>query len=125
MAVVELRECIVCRRVKEGEEFYTQNGFICNDCHIQNHRKAGTTHYRKAGFARRLQVQYGITLAEFEAMFEKQKGKCALCHEVKPLTVDHCHNTLKVRGLLCRPCNFGMSYVDREDWLSKALVYAS
>jgi hypothetical protein len=55
---------------------------------------------------------YGITPDEFKAMFEKQKGLCAICGELprtkRNLHVDHCHATGKVRGLLCNGCNTGI-----------------
>ena len=40
-------------------------------------------------------------------MCTAQKGKCAICNEVPDymLYIDHCHKTLKVRGLLCPRCN--------------------
>lgn len=51
-----------------------------------------------------------ITKEEFIEIHTKQKGKCAICgnHEDtldKKLSVDHCHNFVKVRGLICRNCN--------------------
>lgn len=61
-----------------------------------------------------LKNTYGITQIEYEALEEKQKGKCAICGgdgfkmrdwHWKKLVVDHCHVTGKVRGLLCHNCN--------------------
>jgi hypothetical protein len=53
---------------------------------------------------------YGITRDELAAMIAAQDGKCAICHGAPNgagdrLHIDHCHNTNKVRGLLCSRCN--------------------
>lgn len=58
---------------------------------------------------------YGISVADYEAKHRAQSGKCAICDEaetalgptgrVRPLSVDHCHTSNKVRGLLCNNCN--------------------
>lgn len=56
---------------------------------------------------------YGITIDEYNAMFEKQEGRCAICQSTDTakgefLCVDHDHKTGKVRGLLCHDCNTGI-----------------
>ena len=73
--------------------------------------------------------KYGITLDDYNRMFEEQEGKCVICgtHQAvldKPLHVDHCHETNKVRGLLCHNCNWmiGLSF-DNPDTLKKAANY--
>lgn len=52
---------------------------------------------------------YGITAAEYWAIFEAQGKKCYICGRAtgrsKRLSVDHDHKTGQVRGLLCTPCN--------------------
>lgn len=52
-----------------------------------------------------LRSKYGIDGAEVEAMAEAQGGLCASCGERPVEHVDHCHETGRVRGLLCRGCN--------------------
>ena len=53
---------------------------------------------------------YGITLDDYNAMFEKQKGCCAICgkHQTElshVLYVEHNHSTGNIRGLTCSRCN--------------------
>lgn len=49
--------------------------------------------------------RYKITPSEYEKIFKTQKGLCAICFKEKKLYIDHCHKSLKVRGLLCFNCN--------------------
>lgn len=56
-----------------------------------------------------LKRNYGITLEEYDEMFDEQNGVCAICGGIsrdgKRLSVDHDHETGKVRELLCMNCN--------------------
>jgi hypothetical protein len=54
---------------------------------------------------------YGISMADYEAMFERQGGACAICKRTDvTLCVDHCHLTGEVRGLLCSQCNSAIGF---------------
>lgn len=56
-----------------------------------------------------LKKKYGLILQDYDHMLEAQQGKCAICKGPPTtfgrLVVDHCHNTKKVRALLCSHCN--------------------
>ena len=59
----------------------------------------------------RLKREYNSTPNEYKMLFENQGGCCAICGsrpEKKILSVDHNHDTGKVRGLLCNPCNMAI-----------------
>lgn len=55
--------------------------------------------------ANKLKIYYGLTVAGYEALIDRQDGQCAICKLRKSLVVDHSHATKKVRALLCATCN--------------------
>lgn len=71
--------------------------------------------------------RYNLTVQDYEEMFKKQNGVCAICGRPpskNKLAVDHCHETGKVRGLLCFRCNFGLSYFSESSgMMHKAAKY--
>jgi hypothetical protein len=73
-----------------------------------------------------LERRYGISRADYAALLTQQGGVCAICAKPseKTLCVDHCHATGKVRGLLCRQCNFALGcYGEDQAALIASLVY--
>lgn len=76
-----------------------------------------------------LRRYYGITLEEYNKMFEEQNGKCYICDKTpqeagKRLCVDHNHTTKEVRGLLCYRCNSGIGLLqDDKNIIKKAFEY--
>lgn len=66
-----------------------------------------------------LKYEYGITLEDYNKMFNAQGGKCAICqkhqNELKrTLCVDHDHKTGAVRELLCMTCNTELASVENR-----------
>ena len=59
---------------------------------------------------------YGITVEDYERMFQEQGGVCKICQHTcksgKQLAVDHCHETGTVRGLLCAKCNTNLGRIE-------------
>ena len=83
---------------------------------------------------RYLKRDHGITQADYDEMFLRQDGKCAICGSrpsglsaagrVRSLDVDHCHSTGQIRGLLCNPCNRGIGLLsDDPDRVLSAAFY--
>jgi hypothetical protein len=83
-----------------------------------------------------LRRKYGITLAQYNELFEAQGGVCALCKKGETtkrmkkgegrerLAVDHCHDTGRVRGLLCFKCNTAIgSLGDTEEDAQRVVDY--
>lgn len=73
--------------------------------------------------------KYGITEEEYNDIFNKQNGCCAICgtHQSelsRPLGVDHDHETGEIRGLLCYKCNTGLGmFRDNTKILEIAIGY--
>jgi hypothetical protein len=142
------KRCTTCGEERPLDQFYkrkNRNGApdsICNPC-----RSLRTKAYHKAKpelrrihkqkwkakfggaawysrYARKyiLKRHYGITLEDHAALVAAQDGKCALCGQAKKLVIDHDHKTGKVRGLLCRHCNFVLGLYERYGDTWKAYV---
>lgn len=74
--------------------------------------------------------RYGLTLEQYERMTNQQLGLCKLCEKPpKPgwhhrLQVDHCHETGRIRGLLCNTCNTALGRLgDSEQRIMRLLSY--
>lgn len=72
---------------------------------------------------------YGITPEQYQAMLDRQKGCCAICHYRpeeggKRLSVDHSHASMHIRGLICSWCNDGLGrFKDSPSILRSAIKY--
>jgi len=60
----------------------------------------------------RIHSEYGLNRDAYLSMVSDQRSACRICGRHEPdhfkLHVDHCHDTGRVRGLLCGPCNQGI-----------------
>ena len=75
---------------------------------------------------RKLRNRYGLTPDDYKTMLLAQDYKCMICAKTseKNLDVDHCHETGKVRELLCNNCNRGIGYLQDDPLiLENALAY--
>lgn len=76
----------------------------------------------------RLERAFGISVEQYNEMLASQGGVCAICknpetHQragVWNLSVDHCHETGRVRGLLCNNCNRGIGLLRDSAGLCRA-----
>ena len=104
----------------KSKYYYSNKGSKNNRIYRQNNRRN-----RKAYL---LQKMYNLSLGNYNKLFTKQKGKCAICCtklvRSKSIHVDHDHITHKIRGLLCHNCNLGLGHFkDRINILKKAIQY--
>jgi hypothetical protein len=135
-----MKKCRCCLERKPNDRYpisYTGNPSTkCQDCWDAgfqgvNNRITGT--FRDYW----LRKKFGIGEEDYQLMFDRQEGKCAICNSsepggrkagaggaVKNFFVDHCHITGQVRGLLCNNCNRGMGLLgDSIENLERAILY--
>lgn len=133
-----LKKCHKCKKDKPLSEFgfigrlnkYQDNCKVCINDYYREWRKENKGKYEVTARERRLKRKFGISQTEYDLILDSQDGKCAICGKPlydklnKRLSVDHNHDTGKVRGLLCSACNQGLGYFkDNPDLLLKASTY--
>jgi len=127
------KQCSKCKQWKQTAEFSPRKNresglhSACKVCLAEQGRL-----YHTSGRARaaRYAVKYGVTVQWYEDQLKLQDGCCAIC--LRPeradgqakLSVDHCHKTGQVRGLLCGPCNRAIGMLgDSAETLRRAANY--
>jgi len=131
--------CTNCEAYKHPDCFTvfkrnrTGKALNCREC-AKEKRKQYEPEHRKRCAAYALKWQYGLSVEQYDALLERQNYVCAICSQpetyrrkgwpIRPLSVDHDHDTGAVRGLLCQACNFGLgSFMDDTCRLGQAIAY--
>lgn len=105
---------------------YWRNGFNVDKLSL-GIKENLSKYFEKEPSNSQLKYRYGITLKDYDKMFDDQGGCCDICGEIPfrhSLQVDHCHETGKVRALLCRNCNTALGHFkDNPIRMLKAAKY--
>lgn len=140
-----MKRCTKCGEEKPETELYSGRN-DCKQCKRKSAVEWGKSHrerknaaekHRRAkdrGIGRKAVVaRFGITEGQYRVMLEEQGGVCASCGEpevatrgghTKLLAIDHCHETDRIRGLLCQKCNCAIGLMqDDPELLRKAAEY--
>jgi hypothetical protein len=132
-------KCSICGQIKSREEFTVDRksrsgvGSLCRSCkseHIDKPYNKRTTEQRSLRIRTR---RYDITVEGYRDLFDQQCGVCAICKQpetrvakgtICTLSVDHDHETGRVRGLLCDKCNRGLGMFQEDmERLQSAINY--
>lgn len=125
-----MKKCSKCKEVKDLSEFgkdknkKDKHSYTCKICRTEND-------YKRKNVLKNFHLtkKYGITLEEYNNLFFKQNGCCDICKKHQSefkisLSVDHCHETGNIRGLLCSSCNRALGmYKESEEILLNAIKY--
>ena len=144
--MVTSKRCLRCEGIKSllcfGKDQSKPDGYMiyCRDCQrkinkrnrsapgFNEKRRPTRKQYKDRDRNWRLKTMYGITLEDFNLMFNLQNKVCKLCGSDKSdknnFVVDHCHKTGKIRGILCSYCNRALGmFKDDPEILTKAIRY--
>lgn len=111
------KNCKTCKTVFTPSN--PSQRYCCNKC------RGKTSYYQR---------NYGITETVYNKMKEDQSNLCFLCNSegfaigknnhTEKLAVDHCHETGKIRKLLCHNCNRALGLLkDNPELMRKAAEY--
>jgi hypothetical protein len=141
-----MKKCRICNETDETK-FSPSRTNQCKSC-VQQYRKdkrAGTwtpaqvkgdrskTDNHKtpeATWKRHIKAKFGINENAYHDLVESQGNRCGICRTDSPSSkhgkwsIDHCHSTGKIRGLLCQSCNKGLGlFRDNVAFLQQAVQY--
>lgn len=128
------KKCKFCKKIRVLSDFYKHpraiDGYqnkckFCAKAYNKKHYKENRKLVLERGRQRVLNKSYGLSLIDYDRMFEEQNGVCALCGEpesvkhrntnaINRLSVDHNHETGKIRDLLCNRCNLLVGKVESD-----------
>jgi hypothetical protein len=100
---------------------------LCGSCYTKH--KNGKNPEKVVEWTRAATLRvYGLTPEKYDEIYRAQEGLCAICKNPpkvgQPLSVDHNHGTMVVRGLLCDACNNGISrFKENPDVIRAAAKY--
>lgn len=129
-----MKKCSKCKKIKSLDDFNKSKNaklgvnHYCKICLSEFKKKCYD--YSKSKL-NRIKNKYNISELELNDMYIKQDKSCKICKtkfdsvsKHKGLYIDHCHKTLKVRGLLCKSCNSLLGYAyDNIEILNNAINY--
>lgn len=100
----------------------------CPACYARWVRDTNPKYSKSARRGESLKRLYGITLEQRDRIISRQGGRCPICRRAFSNTVaprvDHCHESGRVRGVLCHRCNLAVgSLGDTEASMRRALLY--
>jgi len=127
------------RRVTKGKEYPQSWCKACTRANRKEHYQEQKAHKDDPSFKKHKKPRYmdvrgcRITLEEFRTLQKDQKNVCKLCgnpetkvhnitKRVQELSVDHCHITGRIRGLLCSRCNMVLGRCNDDPTLLRRMA---
>jgi uncharacterized membrane protein YvbJ len=127
-----MRECKKCGKLKENEEFakhhwcrkcakeYNRNRKVTKRAQLNKNKNEWAKKNPKLRHKGQSKSKYSITGEQYDAIYS---DLCAVCGKpetdkrngkIRMLSIDHNHDTGKIRGMLCGKCNKALGLLDEN-----------
>ena len=108
----------VCKQCED--ELTSENCHYTGNCNAKSHKRYLDNVCK---FCKRIQTRKRLFLM-IEHPRPPEGSPCMCCGRVRPLHMDHDHETQEYRGYLCRQCNHGIGHLgDTLEGVQKAVAY--
>ena len=138
-----MKTCSKCKLSRPTSEFHKRKGSKdglqsqCKECNIagvkkwqsenpEKHEDNWKRHTSNRNWLVTKARLYNIHPDDLQKLISESEGVCGICKKtpVRWTVIDHCHNTTKVRGILCEKCNQGLGlFSDSPEILASAIDY--
>lgn len=125
--------CSRCKEFKPWSEFskdkqhWSGHKSACKLCAVKDFKTWRASNLERARFNDKVsqyKSNYGLSHEDALSLAKNRTRLCKICGQIKPLVVDHCHVSGKVRGYICSACNSMLGYAqDNLNTLQKAIEY--
>lgn len=122
------RKCIDCALQSEDLTLFAQSKHakygrrnLCYSCYTKRNKENAKLKDWKTDH--QTKKRYGVDAKTYKSLMATS-SYCQVCGSKNDLCYDHCHTTMKFRGVLCRKCNRSIGQLgDNIEGLRKALDY--
>lgn len=133
-----IKKCSKCKRLLSLNFFHTRkdnaSGYrsSCKECssaQSKEYRISNNISSRNNA----LKLKYDLSEEDYNKILKSQNDVCKICKNsesqihhstgvIQNLSVDHCHETGKVRGLLCHKCNTGLGAIQDDVEILQSMI---
>lgn len=132
---LRIKKCPKCGEIKDEtqwnfrEKAHLTLSTYCKSCDTVRKTLAARKRFsnpenrQKENHRQRL-WKYGLTQEQYTKMMKDCNSSCEICGSMDELVIDHCHDSNKVRGILCWSCNVALGHFkDSLNKIKKAVKY--
>ena len=123
-----IRKCVDCDLLSGKMSLFVKNSQskfgrrnLCIECAVKRNEQHPKSKDWKTDH--QTKKRYGVDAETYKRLMATSSC-CQICEKTEELCYDHCHDTMKFRGILCRGCNRSLGQLgDNIEGIQKVLEY--